>query len=497
MTTSDIDISIAASLAGLPADSVVVIPQFADDDLSDIEHLEGLSLDRARIATERGTLRGIQYESLLFPSESGQPGLLLVGAGERDEIEPVILSRIYAAGARTGTHYGFSSLVAVDRSVLTPQQFARCAVEGALLGPHEAGLRKTRPSSRAPLSSVVLATAREVPGDVIEQAQAVGEAVNLARDLVNAPPNDLTPSILAERAETAAAESGLRFDVLDEERVRQLGMGSLLGVAQGSVEAPRVIVLRYGPDDSALRLALVGKGLTFDSGGLSLKTAEGMETMKGDMGGGAAVIAAMTAVARIAPRNISVIGIVGATENMPSGSAMRPGDVLTAMTGETIEVLNTDAEGRLVLADVLAYAVELGATHIVDVATLTGSAAVALGKAAFLVTGQPRNWVDRVVHAANDGLERGWPMPLYEEYRRAMDSEVADIKNTGGRYGGALNAAAFLSDFVSRVPWAHLDIAGTSWADKPAPYGPSGGTGSGVGTLVALAVGMAQEDGSP
>jgi leucyl aminopeptidase len=211
-----------------------------------------------------------------------------------------------------------------------------------------------------------------------------------------------------------------------------------------------------------------------------------METMKSDMGGAAAVIGGIAAIAQLELQNIGVTAYVGATENMPGGGAMRPGDVLTAMNGETIEVLNTDAEGRLVLADVLSYAVQDHATHIVDFATLTGGAVVALGHAATLATGRPSSWVSSVVQAADRGLERAWQMPLFPEYRKAMDSEIADIKNTGGRWGGALNAAAFLSDFVSEVPWTHLDIAGTAWADDPSPYRPKGGTGEGVGTIAAL-----------
>jgi leucyl aminopeptidase len=235
-----------------------------------------------------------------------------------------------------------------------------------------------------------------------------------------------------------------------------------------------------------VKVAFVGKGLTFDSGGLSLKTAEGMETMKTDMSGGAAVIAGMVAVARLKPEGICVTGYVGATENMPGGAAMRPGDILTAMNGTTIEVLNTDAEGRLVLADVLAYAVSEGATHIVDFATLTGAAQVSLGDAATLATGKPMEWVNEVVAAADAGLDRAWPMPQFREYRQAMDSDFADLKNTGGRGGGALNAAAFLSEFVGGVPWTHMDIAGTAYGRDGKPYRAKGATGVGVGTIVSL-----------
>ena len=257
-------------------------------------------------------------------------------------------------------------------------------------------------------------------------------------------------------------------------------------MAAGSAQPPRLIVLRYGDQEAAIKLAVVGKGITFDSGGLSIKTAQGMETMKGDMGGGAAVLGGMLAIARLAPAGIAVTGYIGATENMPGGNAMRPGDILTAYSGETIEVLNTDAEGRLVLADALSYAESQGATHIVDFATLTGGAVVTLGSAASLGAGRPGPWVASVVGAAAEGFERVWQMPMYPEYRKAMDSDFADIKNSGGRYASALTAAAFLSDFVAAVPWAHIDIAGTSFVEDVKPYAAKGGTGVGVATIVAL-----------
>jgi leucyl aminopeptidase len=315
----------------------------------------------------------------------------------------------------------------------------------------------------------------------------LGNAVNTARDLVNLPPNELTPTTLAERARELAASCGVTCEILDEGAIADAGMGALRAVAAGSQQPARVIVLHYGDRSSPVKLALVGKGVTFDSGGLSLKPAQSMTAMKGDMGGAAAVIGAMEAIARLGFNRISITGYVGATENMPGGSAMRPGDVVTAVNGETIEILNTDAEGRLVLADVLAYAVKQGATHIVDAATLTGGAVVALGTAATLAAGKPDTWVNDVVAAAAAGLERAWPMPIYEEYRQAMDSEIADIKNSDGREASPLTASAFLRDFVGETAWTHLDIAGTSWADSALPYQPQGGTGSGVGTLVSVA----------
>ena len=241
-----------------------------------------------------------------------------------------------------------------------------------------------------------------------------------------------------------------------------------------------------------MKLTFVGKGLTFDSGGLSIKTAAGMEWMKGDMAGAAAVIAAMRAIGLLKPANISVRGLVGTVENMIGPASMKPGDVLHTMNGKTIEVLNTDAEGRLVLSDVLAYAVNLGATHIVDLATLTGSAEIALGNEACVVVGEPKEWVESVRESAERALERMWQLPLYPEYRRRIDSTIADMKNTGGRPGGALTAAALLREFVDEVPWAHLDIAGTAWVEKSNGYSTLGATGYGVATLIQLAIDVAK-----
>jgi leucyl aminopeptidase len=271
--------------------------------------------------------------------------------------------------------------------------------------------------------------------------------------------------------------------------MQQLGMGSLLGVAQGSAEPPALIVIRYRPAagaEGAAHLGLVGKGVTFDTGGISIKPAEGMDRMKDDMSGGAAVICAMRAIALLgAP--LKVIGIVPTSENMPGGRAIKPGDVLTSASGKTVEVLNTDAEGRLILGDGLWYAQKLGATHLVDVATLTGACVVALGKAASALFGQPARWVDRVRDTALAAGDRCWPMPLYDEYSDQLKSEIADLVNSGGRPAGACTAAMFLKEFSGGLPWVHLDIAGTAWADDARPWQPKGATGVAVRTLAELA----------
>lgn len=417
-------------------------------------------------------------------------------APARDDLTALVAARCCAAGARSATGSGYTRLAILDRFGLDASAVGRATTQGTLDGPVDPGVKKRDRDGKAGLQRVFLVTGAD--REPVERGARLGtivaEARTTTRTLVNLPPNDLTPARFAEIAVELAGQHGLRCRILDETRMRSLGMGALLGVAAGSAQPPRLICLETGDDKADARLAFVGKGLTFDSGGLSIKTAQGMETMKSDMGGGAAVLGGMLALARVGIRGISVRGYIGATENMSGPSAMRPGDVLTAMNGETIEVLNTDAEGRLVLADVLAYAVQEGATHVVDFATLTGGAMVALGSAATLAVGRPSEWVAKVVSAADRGLERAWQMPLYDEYRRAMDSEVADIKNTGGRLASALTAAAFLGDFVSGVPWAHMDIAGTAFAETGSAWRASGGTGEGVGTIVALATGMGGSD---
>jgi leucyl aminopeptidase len=320
----------------------------------------------------------------------------------------------------------------------------------------------------------------------VERGRILAEATNFARDLVNEPANVLTPTELARRAEEIAQTFGLEIDVLDEARMKELGMGSLLGVSQGSAEPARLIVLSYTPSaESKETIAIVGKGLTFDSGGISIKPADGMEKMKYDMSGGATTIAAMRAIAQLKPA-VNVIGLVGAVENMPGGRAQRPGDVVRSMAGKTIEIINTDAEGRLVLADVLAYARKLGATRIVDLATLTGAVSIALGDVYVAALGNNQEWIDAVIEAGRRAGEKIWELPLDKDYREQIKSEIADIKNTGGRKAGTITAAYFLREFVEDTPWVHLDIAGTAWNESNKPFLTSGPTGVCVRTLATL-----------
>jgi leucyl aminopeptidase len=278
-------------------------------------------------------------------------------------------------------------------------------------------------------------------------------------------------------------------EVLDESRIAELKMGLLLGVARGSQEPPRLVVLRYEPHKAAQGpvLGLVGKGITFDTGGISIKPADFMDRMKDDMSGGAAVLCAMAAIARLgAP--VRCVGVIPLTENMPGGRAFKPGDVLVSAEGKTVEVLNTDAEGRLVLGDALWYARQLGVTHLVDLATLTGACVVALGKSATGLFGTPDAWRDRVQRAGERAGDRSWPMPLFEDYKELFKSEIADFANTGGRAGGAITGALFIQEFAGDLPWVHMDIAGTAWAEEAKPYQVKGATGVGVRTLAELAL---------
>jgi leucyl aminopeptidase len=326
----------------------------------------------------------------------------------------------------------------------------------------------------------------------VVRGRVLGESTNLARELANEPGNVLTPPEFARRCEAIAAPAGISVEILDEAAIERLGMGLLLGVARGSSQPPRVIVFRHDPGSETPAtpvLGLVGKGITFDTGGISIKPAENMDRMKDDMSGGAAVACAMRAIGLL-EIPLRVIGVVPATENMPGGRAVKPGDILRGASGKTVEVLNTDAEGRLILGDGLWYARELGATHLVDVATLTGACVVALGKTTSGLFGTPVDWVEQVRRAAERAGDRVWPMPVFDDYLDQLKSEIADLVNTGGRPAGAITAAMFLKEFAGGLPWAHLDIAGTAWVEEAKPYLPKGASGVAVRTLANLALAM-------
>jgi len=324
------------------------------------------------------------------------------------------------------------------------------------------------------------------------KGKVTAEATSLARDLINEPANHMTPSDMAKVAERLAKAHGLGLTILEREQMEKEGMGALLGVARGSRQPPKLIVLSYkGDKTSSETLGFVGKGVTFDSGGISIKPSEGMAEMKGDMAGAAAVLAALSAIAQLKLK-VNVTAVAPATENLPGDNATKPGDILKAVNGKTIEVLSTDAEGRLILADALGYAVKQGLSPLVDVATLTGACHVALGNICSGVFGNSQQLIDKVVKAGAEAGERLWQMPMHEEYKELNKSEVADIKNIGGRWGGAITAAQFLAEFVGDTSWAHIDIAGTSDSDKERGYLVKGATGVGVRTLINLALASAK-----
>ncbi|MEJ5375506.1 MAG: leucyl aminopeptidase [bacterium] len=370
---------------------------------------------------------------------------------------------------------------------LGKEAMASAAVEGALLGLYRfKGYKKEASEDTDPRQMVLLAGGR--PGGrmarVVEEAVSVCEAVYWVRDLVSQPSNHLTPRGLAEQAALMAKSEGVHCTVLEEDQLRSMNMGGILGVASGSKEPPRLIVLEYGKGFKASpTLALVGKGITFDSGGISLKPAEKMDQMKDDMAGGAVVLGVLKAVAKL-KLPLHLVGVIPATENMPSGSAYKPGDVLTTFSGKSIEVSNTDAEGRVILADALSYALRYKPDLIIDLATLTGACIVALGDQIAGLMGTHQEAMEQLRKASEITGEDIWPLPLKEEYEELIKSDVADVKNSGGREAGAIQGALFLKKFVGETPWIHLDIAGPVWTDKDRPYRPKGATGFGVRLLV-------------
>jgi leucyl aminopeptidase len=373
---------------------------------------------------------------------------------------------------------------------------AQAVTEGALLGAYSFRRHMTEKAEHGELKRLTIVAADKSKLSILKQGSDKGrvlaEATRLARDMVNEPANYMTPSHMAKTAAGLAKAYGLKLEVLERGQMRKLGMGALLGVTQGSQQPPKFVVLRYsGVASSQVDLALVGKGITFDAGGISIKPSEGMGEMKDDMAGGAAVMAALSAIAQLKLR-LNAVALIPCTENLPSGEALKPGDVLTAMSGKTIEIISTDAEGRLVLADALSYAGKLGARRIVDVATLTGSCHVALGDDCSGVFGNNRELVDKLIAASATAGELMWQLPMYEQAKEQLKSEVADIKNVGGKWGGAITAAHFLSEFVGNTPWVHVDIAGTSLSKKERGYMVKGATGVAVRTLVNLALSLAK-----
>lgn len=438
----------------------------------------------------RAGFTGKADETLLVPTggRAAAPAALLVGVGPAAEPDAGRIRRAAAAAARRASKAATVGTTLLD--ALGPgadrAAGAQALAEGFVLGGYRYLAHKSHPEPSHLERVVVLGRGGARVQAALERGALVADAVAWARDLVNTPAQDKSPADLARLARARLRGRGVRVEVMDPAAIRAARLGGVLGVGQGSQQAPRFVKVTYDPPGARYTLALVGKGVVFDSGGLSLKTASGMETMKTDMSGAAAVLATMSVLAGLGVRH-RVVAYAPLVENMPSGTAIRPGDVLRIRNGKTVEVLNTDAEGRLILADALSLAVEDGADAIVDVATLTGACMVALGEKVAGLMGNHDGWRDQVRAAADRAGERVWPLPLPADYRRQLDSEVADLKNIGGSYGGAITAGLFLSEFVGEVPWAHLDIAGPARAGNDDGETPKGGTGFGVRTLIEVA----------
>jgi leucyl aminopeptidase len=429
---------------------------------------------------------------VILPGASGRM-LLLVGLGPAAALGPDRFRRAGAQAVRAAKHV---KRLAIDPrpvlSELEPDQRVsalRAIAEGAGLATYRYVEFKSKPT-KAPLATISIVAAGGVRATAaIDEGVAISGAQNLARELVNRPGGTLTPVAFAAEARRIATREGLSIKVMGRAQIERLGLGGLLGVNRGSTQEPRFVEISHNPPGAKRTLALVGKGVTFDSGGLSIKTGEGMMTMKMDMGGAAAVLGFFSAVRAIAP-NCRVVGYLPMTDNMSDGDATRPGDVLTMRNGTTVEVLNTDAEGRLILADALCLASEAKPDAIVDLATLTGAVEVALGSRIAAVLGNDETWREQVIAAADRAGERTWPLPLPADYRPFLDSDVADLRNISkGRGGGTITAGLFLQEFVGAgIPWAHIDIAGTAWwAEGDNAEHTNGGTGFGVRLLLELA----------
>jgi leucyl aminopeptidase len=459
--------------------------------------LEGLLHERSQDGEFQGNLG-----ELLTIHPTGHLAakrVIVVGLGGQAKVDTQAIRRASAIATRHLQNTGAKQIVLAldwESSQTDNARLVQAQVEGALLGAYQFKIYQSTGDNGKSITQVLVLADDEhkTPYEqALRKGQILAEATNFARDLINEPPSVLSPTELARRATAMAKQYGLESEVFDEAKIKELGMGGLLGVSQGSAQPPHFIILRYrgAPQSSDKGLALVGKGITFDTGGISLKSAERMDEMKGDMGGAAAVLGAMQAIGALKPK-INVTALVPTCENMPSGTAYRPGDILRILNGKTIEIVNTDAEGRLILADALSYASQEGLSPIIDLATLTGGIVIALG---YTMTGlfcNDEQLTNNILAAGRAAGEKFWPMPLDDEYGEQIKSDIADIKQTGGRPASSVTAAKILEQFVGTAKWAHLDIAGTSYVDSKKAYQEKGGTGVGVRTLTELVLSLAQ-----
>jgi len=442
-----------------------------------------------------GELSGKNCETTLLHHPAGLKAkrLLVLGGGKAGKFTQFDLRRLAGTAVRALKSRGVRSFAfVVPQSSLSAELAAKAVVEGAFVGNFDPDTYKSdRKDQMIDQLTIVASGDQGRLQAAVDEARIIGESQNFTRTLVNEPSNRMTPTILADHAKEMAQEVGLKCEVYGADKIKELKMGAFWSVAQGSDEPPALILLKYEPAGAPEKpvLGLVGKGITFDTGGISIKPADGMEKMKYDMAGGAAMIGAMRAIALLKPK-VKVTAIVCATENMPSGKAQKPGDVQIAMSGKSIEIINTDAEGRLVLADGLYYARQLGCTHLVDAATLTGAVVVALGYVNAGIFANNDDLYDRFRKAEDQAGEKFWRMPLDDEYKEVIKSSIADIVNSGGRWGGAVTAAMFLKEFAEDTPWLHLDIAGTAWTEDAKPWIAKGPSGIAVRSLVEFVKGF-------
>jgi leucyl aminopeptidase len=490
---------------------VPVLDKGEKDPVADVQSSDAAIRKVAEDLVASQEVTGKLFETVLLHRPNGVKAkrVLFIGGGKAKKYSSVELRKLAGAAARFLKGKNIRSFVfvapetwsgkaeqsahstfATERTGLP--EAVKSIVEGAVAGDFDPDYYKSDRKDQKLDTMTVLVTSSSDTKEVQQAAEVgrvIAESQNFTRDLVNEPGNRMTPTILADRAKKMSDEVGLKCEIYGPDKIKELKMGAFWSVAQGSDEEPRLIVMRYEPAAAAgdKVLGLVGKGITFDTGGISIKPADNMEKMKYDMAGGASMIGAMRAIAMLKP-NVKVIGIVCASENMPSGKAQKPGDVQIAMNGKSIEIINTDAEGRLVLADGLHYARQLGATHLIDAATLTGAVVVALGSVNAGIFCNDEEFFSGFSEALKKSGEKMWRMPVDVEYNELIKSDIADIKNTGGRWGGAITAAMFLKEFVEDTPWIHLDIAGTAWIENKQPWIAVGPSGLPVRTLIEFAM---------
>ena len=465
-----------------------------DKPVPSVESSDAAVREAAKDVISSGEVTGKTFETTLLHRPAGLKAnrLLLVGGGKAKTFSAAELRKLAGTAARTLKSKSIRSFAfALPENGVAGPDGVRAIVEGAFVGNFDPDYYKSdRKDQKIDAVTIVVQGDPKAMESTMQAGRIVAESQNFARDLINEPSNRMTPTTMAERAQKMAAEVGLKCETYGADKIKELKMGAFWGVAQGSDEPPALIVLRYEPEGAAkdVHLGLVGKGVTFDTGGISIKPADGMEKMKYDMAGAATMIGVMRAIALLKPK-VKVTAIICATENMPSGKAQKPGDVQIAMSGKSIEIINTDAEGRLILADGLCYARQLGCTHLVDAATLTGAVVVALGYVNAGIFASDDQMYERFANANKQAGEKMWRLPLDEEYQEIIKSNIADMVNSGGRWGGAISAAMFLKEFAEDIPWIHLDIAGTAWMEENKPWIAKGPSGVALRSLVEFVKG--------